>query len=342
MQILIGSVLAINQNDSLLFGGYGAAGFEKNIGLEKAKALPAAFNSLRFEFASPLYGQASNIEYSYYLQGFEKEWSDFGSKTEKEYTNLAPGRYVFKVKARNNLGNESAISQYSFTIMPPWYQTTTAYILYALLIAVGIYCLYRYQQKKFAEQEQRHEEEQQKLQYLHQLEIDKAEKELVELRNEKLEAEIQLKNNELASTAMHLIQKTDVLLKVKEQMTRIKNAAEPIDNTANLKKILKTLNEENKVEEHWQQFSFHFDAVHRNFLTALRTKYPDLTPNEQKLCAYLKMNLSTKEMAQLMNISTRGVEISRYRLRKKLGVPGGMRLFTFLDGVTAGDKEKEE
>ena len=132
---------------------------------------------------------------------------------------------------------------------------------------------------------------------------------------------------------MHLIQKNDVLLKIKEQMTKLKDTAVTVDNTVDLKKILKTLNDENKVEEHWQQFSQHFDTVHHNFLAKLKKLYPDLTPNEQKLCAYLKMNMSTKEMAQLMNISVRGVEISRYRLRKKLGVPAGTNLFNFLDAV---------
>ena len=65
----------------------------------------------------------------------------------------------------------------------------------------------------------------------------------------------------------------------------------------------------------------------------LKKKFPGLTPNEQKLCAYLTLNLSTKEIAQLMNITVRGVEISRYRLRKKLEVPTGMHLFNFLDEV---------
>lgn len=332
LQVSIGGVTAINQRDSLLFGGYGSSVFSGASVRPPQSRLGHQFNSLRFEFASAVYGQLANIEYSYCLQGFDRGWSAFDRKTEKDYTNLPPGNYVFRVKARNNLGNESAVSEYAFTLLPPWYKTTAAYVLYLLAFAVGVYGLYRYQQKKFKAQQRRHEEEQRRLQYLHQLELEKNEKEIVELRNAKLEAEIRSKNTELASTAMHLVQKSDVLLKIKEQMTKLKAGA-VTEDAADLKKILKTLNEENKMEEQWQQFSLHFDTVHRNFLTRLKTRHTDLTPNEQKLCAYLKMNLTTKEIAQLMNITPRGVEISRYRLRKKLGVPTGTHLFNFLDAI---------
>jgi DNA-binding CsgD family transcriptional regulator len=84
------------------------------------------------------------------------------------------------------------------------------------------------------------------------------------------------------------------------------------------------------MDQGWEQFAFHFDRVHSDFLAALKQEYPQLTANEQKLCAYLRMNLSTKEIAGLMNISVRGVEISRYRLRKKLQIPTETNLFQFL------------
>lgn len=333
LQVLIAGVYAINQRDSALFGGYAGSVFGGHTTGSKALQLSYLFNSLRFEFASPVYGQLANIEYSCYLEGFDKAWSPFSRKKEKDYTNLPPGSYVFQVKARNNLGKESAIQRFAFVVLPPWYKTVWAYLLYALMIALVLYLLYRYQQRKFRAQQLRHEQEQRRLQYLHQLEMDKAEKELIALRNAKLEAELTVKNTELASAALHLVQKTDVLLKVREQMSKLKDSSPAADNAADLKKILKTLNEENRIEEQWQQFASHFDVVHHDFLSKLKKAHPTLTPNEQKLCAYLKLNLSTKEIAQLMNISTRGVEISRYRLRKKLGVPAGMHLYNFLDAV---------
>ena len=101
-------------------------------------------------------------------------------------------------------------------------------------------------------------------------------------------------------------------------------------STDSVKKLIRILQEEEKMDDDWEYFASHFDKVHSDFLLALKEHYPNLTSNELKLSAYLRMNLSTKEVAQLMNISVRGVEISRYRLRKKLGIPTEVNLFQFL------------
>lgn len=84
------------------------------------------------------------------------------------------------------------------------------------------------------------------------------------------------------------------------------------------------------LENDWEQFVYHFDQVHSGFFQRLRQQYPELTPRDHRLCAYLRMNLSTKDIAPLLNISVRGVEISRYRLRKKLGLTGDDNLGEFM------------
>jgi len=331
LQVFITSVSAIDDRDSLLFGGYSKAVNELVSAQEAATNISHDWNSFHFEFAAPAYSQLVNIEYSYQLTGFDSRWSEFSKKTEKEYTNLPAGTYTFQVKARNNLGNESELSSYTFTVLPPWYKSWWAYCIYVALFAFAGYRMYRYQKKKFIRQQHKHEEEQKRLQYLHQLELEKAEKELMQLRTAKLEAEITHKNTQLASTAMHLVQKGELLGKVKDQMIKLKKQGDADE----LKAIIRTLSEEDRLDDQWEQFSIHFDTVHTDFLSILKSKYQNLTPNELKLCAYLRMNLSTKEMAQLMNISVRGVEISRYRLRKKLGIPTEMNLFDFLMNSTS-------
>ena len=94
--------------------------------------------------------------------------------------------------------------------------------------------------------------------------------------------------------------------------------------------LINLMNFDNKIDEDWEQFSHHFDQVHVNFMERLRKKYPQITTNDEKLCAYLRLNLSTKETAQMMNISVRGVEASRYRLRKKLGLSNDENLIEFM------------
>lgn len=330
LQVQITAVKTINKKDSLLFGGYMGEVNEENTAIKSKKNnVNHSWNSFHFEFASPAYAQQSNIEYSYLLEGFDEKWSEFSKKTEKEYTNLPAGDYSFKVKARNNLGNESAPGTYHFSVLPPWYQTNWAYACYIFLFCCSVYMLYVVLKRKFKAQQLKHEEEQKRLLYLHQLEIEKTEKEIVKLKNEKLEAEIHHKNTELASVAMHLVQKGELLGKIKDQMVRLKKHSENEKGSDDLKKIIRVISEEDRIDKQWEQFTMHFDNVHSDFLSALKSKFPLLSANELKLSAYLRMNLSTKEIAQLMNISVRGVEISRYRLRKKLPIPTEMNLFDF-------------
>jgi DNA-binding CsgD family transcriptional regulator len=285
---------------------------------------------LHFEYSATLFGQQSNIEYSYLLKGFDKAWSSWSSRPEKEYTNLPAGQYVFQVKARNNLGNESVVATYSFTILPPWYQTVWAYLVYALILVGFAYYLNLRHRKKLLQQKEEYEEQQRQLQYMHQLELEKNEKEIVKLRNEKLESEIGHKNSELANSAMHLVQKREMLGKIRDDLNTLLKKIDNEQISNQFKKLLKLLGEDSKMDDNWEQFAHHFDKVHTDFLVVLKNRYPGLTANELKLCAYVRMNLSSKEIAQLMNISIRGVEIGRYRLRKKLGLPTEMNLFEFL------------
>lgn len=327
----ISMVRIVAKKDSLLFGGYFSNVNDKQVqDRSQEPRIAHKWKTIHFEFASPLFGQPTNLEYSYRLTGFDENWSEWSSKTEKEYTNLPARSYRFEVRVRNNLGSESEPVAYVFRVLPPWHQTAVAYAVYFLLCCVGIYYLYKWQRKKFIRQQEQHEKEQQRMQYLHQLELDKAENELVALRNEKLQAEIDFKNSELANSAMHLVHKGELLSRFKTELTSAMKKMEQDKGVNELKKMLKVLSEDDKMDKDWEHFAQHFDKVHTDFITSLKEKYPALTNNELKLCAYLRMNLSTKEIAQLMNISVRGVEISRYRLRKKLNLATETSLFDFL------------
>jgi DNA-binding CsgD family transcriptional regulator len=331
LQAHIGVVRIIDKTDSLIFGGYFKDVNESQI--QDTKNIPElnhGWKTIHFEFSASLFGFQSNLEYSYKLKGFDESWSEWTKRTEKEYTNLPSGNFTFEVKVRTNLGKESPVSSYSFKILPPWYRSIWANLLYLVLIATGFYFLYQWQLKKFKQQQEKHEQEQQKIRYIHDLELSKTESELVTLRNEKLEVEVNFKNSELASSAMHLVKKGELFTKIKGELTHVMKGVDNPQTVAELKKMIKTLSEDDNMDKEWENFAKHFDKVHSDFLAEQKEKYPSITPNELKLCAYLRMNLSTKEIAQLMNISVRGVEISRYRLRKKLQIPSETSLFDYL------------
>lgn len=315
------------KKDSVLYYGYSSGENDKQ---QNLATVTYQWNSFHFNFTAPGYEHQSNIEYSCYLEGYDRRWSDWTSKTEKEYTYLPAGTYNFFVKARNNPGVASPVSSYSFVILPPWYQTWWAFAAYVLLAMTGTYLAYRWQKKKFIIQQMQYEEKQKRLRNLHQLELEKNEKEIVKLRNEKLEAEINHKNKEMAAATMHIVKKGELITKVKDELQKLTKNTEDQGTLDAIKKMIKALGEDETMDADWEHFAMHFDKVHNDFFITLKKQHRNLTPNELKLCAYLRMNLCTKEMARLMNISVRGVEISRYRLRKKLQIHTETNLTTYL------------
>lgn len=331
VRIIMGQVRALGKSDSLIFGGYfnrTATGYIQEE--QEAPALPKSYNSFHFEYSSPAYGLQNNIEYSYQLEGYDGRWSAWSSRPEKDYTNLPDGKYVFKVKARDNLGHESEELRYQFSVKPAWYKTVWAYLLYSLLLAGLLYLLYRWQERNLAVQQRKFDEEQARLKYIHQLELEKNEKEIIELQNEKLANEIRFKNNALADASLHLVEKGDALVKVKDILASVykKN-----DNNPEIRNALLLLNDVEKNNANWEQFASHFDEINNNFLKKLKDRYPVLTNTDLKLCAYLQLKLSSKEIAQLMAISVRGVEIKRYRLRKKLNLPTEQQMTDFFHTI---------
>ena len=179
----------------------------------------------------------------------------------------------------------------------------------------------------------KHEEDINQARQQHIAESMESEKRLVLLEKEKLEAEMSHKNKQLATSISGLLRKNEFLIQLKEEMLKIAEKAAKTPAGERLQKIVDSVDENLEADNEYEQFEDHFDAVHDNFLKILKKQFPQLTPKDLRLCAYLRMNLSTKEIAPLLNISPRGVEISRYRLRKKMNLPHDANLIEFMLNV---------
>ena len=321
LNILLGTVKVMDNNDSAVFGGYRLQGNSENM---------HRYHSFHFEFNSPNYGFQNNIEYSYQLKGYDNGWSPWTPRTEKDYTNLPDGEYAFFVKARDNLGNESTRVMYSFIIEHPFYKTAWAYLIYCFVFLLIIYGLKKWQVRSLDIQRRKYEQRQQQIIALHNLEIEKNEKEIIKLQNEKLANEVTLKKRELADASMHLVEREDALARVKEELQKLYKKT---DNSHDVKTALQLLNGIEKNKANWEQFASHFNEISNDSLKKLKSRFPGLTNSDLKVCAYLQLNLSSKEIAQLMNISVRGVEMSRYRIRKKIQVPQEQSLNDFLNSI---------
>lgn len=298
--------------------------------------IPFKLNELKFEFSANDFENPDDIRFSTKLEGFDKGWQAWRNIPVREFTNLHQGDYTLKVKARNIFGTESNVSAFDFYILPPWYLSWKGYIIYFLAFVALVLLMSKYVRMRM-EKSKREEKERQKRIFKEreeQLQTNalKAEKEVIRLRNEKLRAEMKQKDKELANSTMQMIQKSKFLSSIKREMNKLAKEIGDDLITNHINSMKRKIDREMDTEQQWEVFEKHFENVHEEFLKRLKTEYPDLSPREMKLCAYLRLNISSKEIATLMNISTRGVEISRYRLRKKLNLNHDTNLTEFIMG----------
>lgn len=292
--------------------------------------IPFSRNNIRISFALPYYRQ-SKIKFQYYLEGYSKQWSDWSYATQKDFTNLSRGTYKFKVRAKVNEESVSEITQFEFSVLPPWYGNNWAIAIYFLLGVGALIAGKRVYEAKLKKDKQViiQKIQAEKEEFLKQ-EAEATEKQIIKLRTEKLQAELSSKNRELANSAMSLVYKNELLQKLSEEINKLKDENGKKLSAEQLRKIQKVIDEGMNDERDWNLFENSFNEAHESFFKKLKVNHPDLVPNDLKLCAYLHMNMSSKEMASLLNISLRGVEIRRYRLRKKLNVPHDKNLSEFL------------
>ena len=292
--------------------------------------IPYSQNNIRIAYSLPYYKQAK-IKFQYYLEGYSRQWSDWAPQSQKEFTNLNQGTYHFKVRAKINDQNVSAITTLTFTVLPPWYASKLAILFYVLLLILAYYLVRYYYRLKLKRHQQHIQEklQKEKEEFLKQEAIAN-EQHIINIKNEQLQADLAGKSRELANSAMNLVYKNELLQKISEEITHLKDSSGKKLADDQLRRIQKVIDEGMNDERDWNIFEKSFNEAHENFFKKLKSGHPDLVPNDLKLCAYLRMNMSSKEMASLLNISLRGVEIRRYRLRKKLNLEHDKNLTEFL------------
>ncbi|MGB6152827.1 MAG: Two component regulator three Y domain-containing protein [Pricia sp.] len=255
-------------------------------------------------------------KFHYRLQGPENQSESvpYGTLT---FQNLPYGSYTLSV-ATVAIDNKVSTSRpIRFDIAPPWYLSLWSMAFYTLGL-IGIIFLIRWYNRRKLRKKQ--------AVLKMQLQREQAEH-LAVLEKEKLEKEIRQKQKELARTTLSVAKKNELILELKDMLALNKDA---FPNKQRYRSLTKKLDGSINEDEDWKHFEIHFKELHGDFFENLLERFPKLTPKDLKLCAYLKMNLSSKEIAPLMGITIRGVEIHRYRLRKKLDMSSSQNLSKFL------------
>lgn len=326
LNLQIRHVYLTGVNDSLV---YGRSYNYQDVPLQ----IPYENNSIRIEYSINNYDKSLALFYSCRLEGpIEETWSKSVESTVKEYTALPEGKYTFYVRTRINQ-DEPMITSFSFEVLPPWYRTWWSYALYSIVVVLVLYAIYnrimrsRRRLMKQKELELTHQKQE------FQKESDLKDKKIDLLKEENLQAELRHKSEELVRTTLNIVRKNEVLQDIKKEVVGISHAVTEENLIAIRRKTLRLIGQIDTNIEHdddLQAFQSTFDSVHHDFFRKLEEQFPELTNREKLLCAYIKMNLLSKEIAPLLNLSYRGVEISRYRLRKKLGLEERENLVEFL------------
>jgi DNA-binding CsgD family transcriptional regulator len=217
------------------------------------------------------------------------------------------------------------VSSFAFYVAMPWYFSFWMLLLYLVLIGSILLVYYRWNKMRYAQKLKLQEEELKHQKKILEIEL-KAENELNSQEYEKhiLELELQSKSSEVTGKSLSIAKQSEMI----ESIQGI------LDREIDLNKVKSEINKTikiNAVNKHeWETFETNLNQIHNEFIIKLTKKYTELTPKDIKLCVYLKMNLSSKEIAPMMNISYRGVELHRYRLRKKLQLVQDDNLSRFL------------
>ena len=298
-QLSITSIVTNKQNESFI-----------NRSIDSAGQFLSNENNITIAYTIPEFNKYVNAEFQYLLEGFQEKWSEWSTKTTVNFKNLSPGKYNFKVRAKsaNSAAEEPLV--YSFVIAKPWYRTNIALLVYFVIILFMARFIHKMYKSYYDKQKVKLIEENNLLLEIKELENEQG---IMRIRNEKLANDVDTINRELAVSTMTLNSKNELLTFIKEDLKKA-----PEDGNRNIKSVISTINKNISGGDSWSVFKEAFDNADKDFLKKVKLAHPNLTSNDLRLCAYLRLNLSSKEVAPLLNISVRSVEIKRYRLRKKM------------------------
>lgn len=280
-------------------------------------------DNIRIELSYPNYNH-QEITFRYTLQ---KPGNDMSSEQDNPiitFNSLNYGSYTLEASCISTDGEVLATTVYKFRRIVPFYFTIWAFLIYALVIFLVIMQITRWRANKIISRNQHKAEEElmrQNLKMLEQQQIISAQQQII------MQDELSSKGKELASMAFEVVTQHNNSEMLREELMEKKRKGTLSDKDF---KDLLTNTKGGNTDKAWDIFQQNFDLIHKNFFRNLRTRYPNLTPTDLKFCALLRLNLNTKEIANYTNLSVRGVEGARYRLRKKFGIEGDASLTDFL------------
>jgi hypothetical protein len=267
-------------------------------------------NSLEFTINSVNYGP-NNVTYQYRIVNLYDDWMEGETENVNIINDIPHGEYIYQARAVFSDGNRSNIVEYPFVILPPWFASKTGVVVIILSLVIGVGLLIVFNKRLLDKQthiiEQKHTDQHKKY-----------ESTIEQLQNDVLQKELENLQGKLTVSANALVEKDRSINTIKRELEIMFQKLEGRFPNRYYDKILKVINGQLTQKKDMLDFERYFAASQSGFYDELRQNYPNLTPADLRLCSLLKMNMNSKEISILLGITVRSVEVSRYRLRKKL------------------------
>ncbi len=299
---------------------------QERILLHPGARVPFLFNNIRI---GVVVANQENVLYRCRLDG-QKEWNPWGPENSFDMSGLGYGEHLVEIQAKHR-GVLSETVAFPFRVAAPWYRSWYAFLLYALLLLLLLWSIrvsqvraLKMQRKEMLIREKKILRERAAKQ---RLEIKRLKQEKLEVENEQLRQQMKSKTIELANKARDNEEKNRVILTLKEHCEKaMKNPVLSKQKLSEMQRILTSyLNVDDKT------FEIQMDELHQDFFRKLKERFPALSNHDLRLCAYLKIGLNSKEIADILNIQPSSSYISRSRLRKKLNLQAEENLYDFLN-----------
>jgi AraC family transcriptional regulator, chitin signaling transcriptional activator len=301
---------------------------EKTILLSAGQHIPFHLNNIRINFIVP---NRDNVLYQYKTEK-SGAWSDWVSDGTFEFLNFKNGMFVLEVRAKAD-GKISAISTFSFKISPPWYRSVYAWVFYAIGAVLSGFAL-----KKLHDISLRKQKEKLLLQQQNSLQkqAEKHREDIMLLEQMRLQGEYDQLKDQLKTKTVALAKKARENEEKNRLILMLKDKCELAQSNPNVAKskwremhrLLETY-----LEMEDKTFEIQMDELHQEFFRKLKLRFSDLSNNDLRMCAYLKIGLNSKEVSEILNIQPSSFYISRSRLRKKLNLKPSENLYDFLNAI---------
>jgi len=310
----------------LLFRTAQAYNNDTVIDLSDGSTIPFRYNNLKFSFIIP---NEDVVEYQYFLENFSENWSSWSNKNTAEFLGVKEGSYILKIRAKQQ-NKISEVHSFTVTVKAPWYRSNLSYCLYFLTVLGMIFLIKKYNAAKLKKQKllllKKEQNSLRKQSEKHKNQMLLQRQKQLEMEQHNLREEIRSKTIELATKAKDDDEKNRILYTLSEKIVELENNPNLLKiRLGEMRRLLKTY-----LETEDNTFEIQMDDLHQEFFKNMKKRFPNLSIYDLRLCAYLRIGLTSKEMADILQVLPSSINVSRSRLRKKLNLLPEEDLYEFL------------